>query len=113
MEKIPYDIFARQEIKAGTDLKGKTIGVSTLTGGTTLMVHEVLEKAYRLNENDYKLLVVGTSPRSVTPLSRAVRSTRPLWDRRIISGLPKITFVNWPIFTSISDRFFLPRTSHI
>jgi NitT/TauT family transport system substrate-binding protein len=62
MEKIPYDIFARPEIKAGADLKGKTLGVSTLTGGTTLMVHEVLEKAYKLKENDYKLLVVGTSP---------------------------------------------------
>jgi NitT/TauT family transport system substrate-binding protein len=62
MEKIPYDIYARQEIKTGADLKGKTLGVSTLTGGTTLMVHDVLEKAYKLNENDYKLLVVGTSP---------------------------------------------------
>jgi ABC-type nitrate/sulfonate/bicarbonate transport system substrate-binding protein len=62
MEKIPYDIFARQEIKSGADLKGKTLGVITLTGGTTLMVHEVLEKAYKLKEADYKLLVVGTSP---------------------------------------------------
>ena len=62
MEKIPYDIYARPEIKTGADLKGKTLGVSTLTGGTTLMVHEVLEKAYKLKETDYKLLVVGTSP---------------------------------------------------
>jgi NitT/TauT family transport system substrate-binding protein len=62
MEKIPYDIFARPEIKTGADLKGKTIGVSTLTGGTTLMLQEVMEKAYKLKENDYKLLVVGTSP---------------------------------------------------
>lgn len=62
MEKIPYDIYARQEIKTGADLKGKTLGVSTLTGGTTLMVHEVLEKAYKLKDTDYKLLVVGTSP---------------------------------------------------
>jgi NitT/TauT family transport system substrate-binding protein len=53
---------ARPEIKTGADLKGKTVGVSTLTGGTTLMLHEVLEKAYKLKENDYKLLVVGTSP---------------------------------------------------
>lgn len=62
MEKIPYDIYARPEIKSGADLKGKTIGVSTLTGGTTLMLQEVLDKAYKLKENDYKLLVVGTSP---------------------------------------------------
>ena len=62
MEKIPYDIYARAEIKSGAELKGKTLGVSTLTGGTTLMVHEVLEKAYKLKDSDYKLLVVGTSP---------------------------------------------------
>ncbi|MGH7872767.1 MAG: ABC transporter substrate-binding protein [Candidatus Binatia bacterium] len=68
MEKIPYDIYARPEIKAGADLKGKTLGVSTLTGGTTLMVHEVLEKAYKLKDSDYKLLVVGTSPQRYAAL---------------------------------------------
>jgi len=68
MEKIPYDIYARPEIKSGIELKGKTLGVSTLTGGTTLMVHEVLEKAYKLKESDYKLLVVGTSPQRYAAL---------------------------------------------
>jgi NitT/TauT family transport system substrate-binding protein len=61
-DKIAYDLMARPEIKTGADLKGKTIGVSTLTGGTTLMVEEVLEKAYKLKDGDYKYLVVGTSP---------------------------------------------------
>jgi ABC-type nitrate/sulfonate/bicarbonate transport system substrate-binding protein len=62
MEKIPYDVVARSEIKSGADLKGKTVGVDSLTGGTTLMLREVFEKAYKLSEKDYKLLVVGTSP---------------------------------------------------
>src|SRR3972149_5941144 len=62
MEKIPYDLIARPEIKSGADLKGKTIGVSTLTGGTTLMLQEVVEKAFKLKETDFKMLVVGTSP---------------------------------------------------
>jgi NitT/TauT family transport system substrate-binding protein len=62
MEKIPYDFVSRPEIKSGADLKGRTIGVSTLTGGTTNMIEEVLEKAYKLKEGDYKYLVVGTSP---------------------------------------------------
>lgn len=61
-DKIAYDLMARPEIKTGTDLKGKTLGVSTLTGGTTLMVEEVLEKAFKLKEGEYKYLVVGTSP---------------------------------------------------
>jgi len=62
MDKIPYDLVARAEIKSGSDLKGKIIGVSSLTGGTTLMLQEVMEKAFKLKESDYKLLVVGTSP---------------------------------------------------
>lgn len=62
MDKIPYNLMARPEIKSGADLKGKTIGVSSLTGGTTLMLHEVMKEAFKLKENDYKLLVVGTSP---------------------------------------------------
>ncbi len=61
-DKIAYDLMARPEIKTGADLKGKTLGVSTLTGGTTLMVEEVLEKAFKLKEGEYKYLVVGTSP---------------------------------------------------
>src|SRR3989337_3508626 len=32
MEKIPYDIFARHEIKTGADLKGKTPGLRHPTG---------------------------------------------------------------------------------
>jgi NitT/TauT family transport system substrate-binding protein len=62
MEKIPYDLMARAEIKRGAELKGKTIGVSTLTGGTTNMIEEVLSKAFNLKEGDYRYLVVGTSP---------------------------------------------------
>jgi ABC-type nitrate/sulfonate/bicarbonate transport system substrate-binding protein len=62
LEKLPYDLVARPEIKTGADLKGKTIGVDSLSGGTTLMLREVVEKAYALKSNDYKLLVVGTSP---------------------------------------------------
>lgn len=62
MEKIPYDVVARPEIKSGADLKGKTVGVDSLSGGTTLMLREVFEKAYKLSDKDYKLLVVGTSP---------------------------------------------------
>lgn len=62
MEKIPYYVMARPEIKSGADLKGKTLGVDSLGGGTTLMIREILEKAYRLKQDDYKLLVVGTSP---------------------------------------------------
>jgi ABC-type nitrate/sulfonate/bicarbonate transport system substrate-binding protein len=68
LEKIPYDVVARPEIKTGADIKGKTIGVDSLSGGTTLMLHEVFEKAYKLTDKDYRLLVVGTSPQRYAAL---------------------------------------------
>ena len=67
-DKIAYDLMARPEIKTGADLKGKTIGVSSLTSGTTLMLEEVLERAYKLKEGDYQYLVVGTSPQRYNAL---------------------------------------------
>jgi len=62
MSKLPYDITTRPEIKSGAEIKGKIIGVDTLTGGTTLAIREVLDKAFKLREGDYHLLVVGTTP---------------------------------------------------
>ncbi|HEY2989284.1 MAG TPA: ABC transporter substrate-binding protein [Candidatus Binatia bacterium] len=62
LEKLPYDLVGRPEIKNGAALKGKTIAADSLTGGTTLMLWEVTEKAFGLKQNDYKILVVGTSP---------------------------------------------------
>jgi NitT/TauT family transport system substrate-binding protein len=76
MEKIPYDLMARTEIKSGADLKGKTIGVSTLTGGTTNMVEEVLLKGFKLKPGEYRYLVVGTSPERYAALkSGSVQAT--------------------------------------
>ena len=97
MEKIPYDLMARPEIKSGADLKGKTLGVSTLTGGTTNMIEEVLLKAYKLKEGDYKYLVVGTSPERYAALKGgSVQATfmgPPFNFRAIQEGFTKlITF---------------------
>ncbi len=62
MNKIPYDLYARADIKSGAELRGKVLGVSALTGGTTAMLEEVLEKSFGLTRKDYQVLVVGTSP---------------------------------------------------
>ena len=75
-DKIAYDLMARADIKNGADLKGKTLGVSTLSGGTTLMVEEVLEKAYKIKPGEYQFLVVGTSPERYAALKGgAVQAT--------------------------------------
>lgn len=95
MEKIPYDLMARPEIKSGAAIKGKTIGVDTLTGGTTLMIKEVLEKAYKLTDKDYQLLVVGTSPERYAALKGgavAVTFMGPPFNVRAAKeGFTKIT----------------------
>ncbi|HEX6436123.1 MAG TPA: ABC transporter substrate-binding protein, partial [Candidatus Binatia bacterium] len=76
MDKIPYDLMARTEIKNGAELKGKTIGVSTLTGGTTNMIEEVLLKGFKLKPGEYRYLVVGTSPERYAALkSGSVQAT--------------------------------------
>ncbi len=62
MNKIPYDLYARADIKSGAELRGKVLGVSALSGGTTAMLEEVLEKSFQLTRKDYQVLVVGTSP---------------------------------------------------
>lgn len=62
MNKIPYDLYARADIKTGAELRGKVLGVSALSGGTTAMLEEVLEKSFQLTRKDYQVLVVGTSP---------------------------------------------------
>jgi len=62
MNKIPYDLYARADIKSANELRGKVLGVSALSGGTTAMLEEVLEKSFQLTRKDYQVLVVGTSP---------------------------------------------------
>ncbi len=58
------------------ELKGKTIGVSTLTGGTTNMIEEVLLKGFKLKPGEYRYLVVGTSPERYAALkSGSVQAT--------------------------------------
>ncbi len=95
LEKIPYDIMARPEIKSGANIKGKVMGVDSLSGGTTLMVREVLEKAYKLTDKDYQLLVVGTSPERYAALKGgavAVTFMAPPFNLRAAKeGFTKLT----------------------
>ena len=61
-DRIAQDLMVHPAISRGADLKGKTIAVSTLTGGLTVIIDEALEKSYGLKKGEYKYLVVGTSP---------------------------------------------------
>lgn len=95
LQKLPYDFMARSEIKTGAELKGKVIGVDSLTGGTTFMLTEVAQKAFNLSEKDYKLLVVGTSPERYAALKggsvHASFMGPPFNIRAIKDGFTKLT----------------------
>jgi len=75
-QRPPHFIIAQPEIKTLADLKGKTIGVVSMTEGTTFFVADIA-KAGRFSPSDVKVEAVGGSP------TRA----RLLRERKIDAGL--------------------------
>src|SRR5262249_45531209 len=59
VNKVPiYDLLVGQGINSYGDLRGKRIGVSDLTGATTLIMQRMLAQN-GLGKDDYELAVVG------------------------------------------------------
>lgn len=56
-----YQLIARPEIKKYSDLKGKTLAVSALKGGDTLILKRMLSNN-GLKEGDYDLIMAGGTP---------------------------------------------------
>jgi len=75
-QRPPHFIIAQPEIKSLADLKGKTIGVVSMTEGTTYFVADIA-KAGGFKLSDVKVEAVGGSP------TRA----RLLRERKIDAGL--------------------------
>ena len=75
-QRPPHFIIAQPEIKSLADLKGKTIGVVSMTEGTTFFVADIA-KAGGFKLSDVKVEAVGGSP------TRA----RLLRERKIDAGL--------------------------
>jgi ABC-type nitrate/sulfonate/bicarbonate transport system substrate-binding protein len=64
---VPFQMWAKTEIKAAKDLKGKAIGVSTLTGATGVATLKYLD-ANGLSSSDVNLVPLGSVPNQLAAL---------------------------------------------
>jgi len=62
LEKIPYDVVARPEIKTGADIKGKTIGVDSFAGTVDYLARVTVRQFGLDPDKDVKIIVSGESP---------------------------------------------------
>src|SRR6266568_7319324 len=58
-EGTPYVLIAQPEIKKTADLKGKTLGVSALSGGADTTAIRIMLAEAGLTQNDYTLVQAG------------------------------------------------------
>ncbi|MDB5940193.1 MAG: transporter substrate-binding protein [Polaromonas sp.] len=63
VNRLTHSLIAQPEIKQLSDLRGKVIGVSALSGGTSSLFMDILEKAAGLHyPNDYTMVEAGPVP---------------------------------------------------
>jgi ABC-type nitrate/sulfonate/bicarbonate transport system substrate-binding protein len=61
LNKPTYSLIVRPEIKSFADLKGKTLGVSDLKDGSTILLQHMLEKG-GLKPGEYDMVQAGGTP---------------------------------------------------
>lgn len=68
-----HDLIAQPEITTLADLRGKVLGVSSLSGGTSSLFIEILERAGLRYPGDYTMVAAGVvPPRHLKLLSREI-----------------------------------------
>jgi ABC-type nitrate/sulfonate/bicarbonate transport system substrate-binding protein len=60
VEKLAYALVAAKDVATYTDLRGKTIGISSFGDGLTVITRKLLAKG-GLKEGDYSFVAVGSS----------------------------------------------------
>lgn len=113
VNRLTHSIIAQPEIKSLRDLRGKVIGVSALSGGTSSLFMDILEKAAGLKyPGDYTMIEAGpVPPRHHKLMSReidACMQTDPhnyLAEDAGLSNLgPVVDWIPYFQFTSINVR---------
>lgn len=59
VNKLPFSLIARPEIKSFADLRGKTIGVSSIEAGSSSLAMQLLAEQGLHHPEDYKIVAVG------------------------------------------------------
>ena len=68
-----HDLIAQPEIRSLAELRGRTIGVSSLSGGTSSLFVEILERAGLKYPGDFTMVAAGVvPPRHVKLLRREI-----------------------------------------
>lgn len=68
-----HDLIAQPEIKTLADLRGRVLGVSSLSGGTSSLFIEILERAGLNYPGDFTMVAAGVvPPRHVKLLNREI-----------------------------------------
>jgi NitT/TauT family transport system substrate-binding protein len=113
-EGTPYVLLAQPEIKKVADLKGKTIGVSALTGGADTTALKIMLGESGLTPSDYTFVQAGAiADRTAAMKAKAVDALAQLEPQATLlrdGGFPEIdTGNNYPALKGVQSIVLLSK----
>ncbi len=114
-EGTPYVLIAQPEIKKTADLKGKTLGVSALSGGADTTAIRIMLSEAGLTPNDYTLVQAGAiSDRTAAMKAKSIDALAQLEPQASLlrdSGFPEIdNGNNYPALKGVDSIILLSKT---
>ena len=114
-EGTPYVLIAQPEIKRTADLKGKTLGVSALSGGADTTAIRIMLAEAGLTTNDYTLVQAGAiSDRTAAMKAKSIDALAQLEPQASLlrdSGFVEIdNGNNYPSLKSVCSIILLSKT---
>ena len=114
-EGTPYVLIAQPEIKKTADLKGKTLGVSALSGGADTTAIKIMLGEAGLSSNDYTLVQAGAiSDRTAAMKAKAIDALAQLEPQASLlrdGGFPEIdNGNNYPVLKGVDSIILLSKT---
>jgi ABC-type nitrate/sulfonate/bicarbonate transport system substrate-binding protein len=114
-EGTPYVLIAQPEIKKTVDLKGKTLGVSALSGGADTTAIRIMLAEAGLTANDYTLVQAGAiSDRTAAMKAKSIDAVANLEPQASLlrdSGFVEIdTGNNYPALKGVCSIILLSKT---
>ncbi|MBI2369239.1 MAG: ABC transporter substrate-binding protein [Deltaproteobacteria bacterium] len=104
IDKAMYDLIAGPRYRSLRDLKGTTIGVSNLQGGSTFLMQKMLARAGLKYPGDYDMIEVGGTPKRFAAVQSggvsATVVTEPTSFRALDEGLLILDRAtnHWPVY---------------
>lgn len=114
-EGTPYVLIAQPEIKKVADLKGKTLGVSALTGGADTTAVKIMLAEAGLTPNDYTLVQAGAiADRTAAMKAKSIDALAQLEPQATLlrdGGFPEIDNANnYPALKGVDSIILLSKT---